>query len=52
MSSGQLMTVANLCRVAVPVNAHAEVKILNLNYIYSFIFYSSTTKLSNDIHPL
>ena len=32
-----------------PVNAHAEVHILNLNYIYSFIFYSSATRFSNDI---
>ena len=33
-----------------PVNAHAEVNILNLNYIVSFIFYSSTNRLSNDVH--
>ena len=33
-----------------PVNAHAAVNILNLNSIDSFIFYSSTTRLSNDIH--
>ena len=33
-----------------PVNAHAEVNILNLNYIDSFIFYSSTNRLSNDVH--
>ena len=33
-----------------PVNAHAEVNILHLIKIDSFIFYSSTTRLSNDIH--
>ena len=33
-----------------PVNAHGEVNILNLNSIDSFIFYSSTTRLSNSIH--
>ena len=33
-----------------PVNAHVEVNILNLNYIYSFIFYSSKNRFSNDIH--
>ena len=33
----------------VPVNAHAEVNILNLIYIVCFIFYSSMTKLSNDM---
>ena len=33
-----------------PVNAHAEVNILNLNYIYSFIFYSPNNRVSNDIH--
>ena len=32
-----------------PVNAHAEVNILNLNYIVSCIFYSSMTKLLNDM---
>ena len=32
-----------------PVNAHAEVNILNLNYINRF-FYSSCTRLSNDVH--
>ena len=33
-----------------PVNTHAEVNILNLNYIDRFIFYSSTNRLSNDAH--
>ena len=33
-----------------PVNTHAEVNILNINYIVSFIFYSSMTKLLNDMH--
>ena len=33
-----------------PVNAHAEANILNLNYINRFIFYSSFTRLSNDVH--
>ena len=33
-----------------PVNAHAEVNILNFSSIDSFIFYSSTNILSNDIH--
>ena len=37
-----------------PVNAHAEVNLnniaeVNLYNIYSLIFYSSTTKLSNDV---
>ena len=32
-----------------PVNANAEANKLNLNYINSFIFYSSRTRLSNDI---
>ena len=36
--------------VVVPVNAHVKVKILNLNYINSFIFYYSTNRLSNDVH--
>ena len=33
-----------------PVNARAEVNILNLNYVYRFIFYSSIARLSNDAH--
>ena len=33
-----------------PVNAHAEVNILNLNYTNRFLFYSSSTRLSNDVH--
>ena len=33
-----------------PVNAHAKFNILNLNYITSFIFYSSATRLSNYIN--
>ena len=33
-----------------PVNARAEVKKINLNYIDSFIFYSFANRLSNDIH--
>ena len=37
-----------LCSGILPVNAHAEVNILNLNYIDRFIFYSSTNRLSND----
>ena len=32
------------------VNAHAEVNILNLNYINSFLFYSATDRLSDDTH--
>ena len=36
----------------IPVIAHAEVNILNFNLIDSFIFYSSTNRLSNDIHVL
>ena len=39
-----------LPRGILPVNAHVEVNILNLNYIYSFIFYSSKNRFSNDIH--
>ena len=31
-----------------PINDHAKVKILNLAYINSFIFYSSANRLSND----
>ena len=37
------------CSGILPVNAHVEVNILNLNYIYSFIF-SSNNRFSNDIH--
>ena len=33
-----------------PVNAHAEANIFNLNYINTFIFYSSSTRLSNNVH--
>ena len=33
-----------------PVNAHAEANILNSNYINRCIFYSSSTRLANDIH--
>ena len=33
----------------IPVNGHAEINILNLNYIDSFILYFSMTKLSNDM---
>ena len=33
-----------------PVNDHADVNILKLNYVDSFIFHSSTTRLSNNIH--
>ena len=33
-----------------PVNAHAEVNILNLNYINRFLFHSSSTRVSNDVH--
>ena len=32
-----------------PVNAHAEANILNLNNSNSFIFYSSANRLSNDM---
>ena len=33
-----------------PVNVQAEANILNLNYINRFIFYSSSTRLSSDVH--
>ena len=42
-----------LCMVSsgiLPINAHAKVNMLNLNYINNFIFYSSANRLSNDIH--
>ena len=35
--------------VILPVNAHAEANVLNLNCINNFTFYSSITRLSNDI---
>ena len=38
------------CSGFLPVNAHAEDNILNLNCINSFILYSSTNRLSNGIH--
>ena len=38
------------CSGFLPVNAHPEANILNLNYIRSFIFYYSNTRLSNDMH--
>ena len=52
MKKGQVkfLLKAGTCSDILPVNAHAEANILNLNYINSFIFYSSRTRLSNDIH--
>ena len=38
------------CSGILPVNAHAEVNMLNLNYIKIFTFYSSANRLSNDIN--
>ena len=32
-----------------PVNTHVEINIVNLNYMNSFILYSSMNKLSNDM---
>ena len=41
------------CKISsgiLPVNASAEVNILNLNYINRFLFYPSSTRLSNDVY--
>ena len=50
----ELLRIYNLISFCVsgilPVNAHAVINILNLNYINSFIQYSSMTKMSNNVH--
>ena len=48
-ASGQRCVLSLVVNGILPVNAHAEANILNLNYMNRLIFYSSSTRLSNDV---